>query len=62
MLDSICTVLFQKFGISLYYPTQQKIADDCSKNVAVRVLHFALTPGLFQISNLSSYYTKNSST
>lgn len=36
MLDSICTVLFQKFGISLYYPTQQKIADDCSKNVAVR--------------------------
>lgn len=37
MLDSICTVLFQKFAISLYCPTQQKIADDCSKNVAVHL-------------------------
>lgn len=29
--------IFQKFNFCLYYPTQQKIADDYSKNIP---LHF----------------------
>jgi len=28
-------LIFQKFHFSLYHPTQQKIADDYSKNISV---------------------------